>query len=128
MRPWATGLLGDAKAAAANRTSQAGVRRSPRVLRTRASCTSVYSDGLNTDVLTELGFVITPGLEDYANDGYQATISAQNLDRIDADVIVFATEKDADREALDAMSTFSSLDAVKNNRSVYSNARLSGAI
>ena len=88
----------------------------------------VYPDGLNTDFLTELGFVITPGLEDYAKDGYQATISAENLDRIDADVIVFATEKDADLEALDAMSTFSSLDAVKNNRSVYTNATLSGAI
>ena len=41
---------------------------------------------------------------------------------------MFATEKDADLEALDAMSTFSSLDAVKNNRSVYTNATLSGAI
>jgi iron complex transport system substrate-binding protein len=89
----------------------------------------VYPDGLNTEFLTYLGFTITDGLEKFAADaGSQAQISAENLDRIDADLIVFATEKAADIKSLEAMKTFETLAAVKGKRAVFTNATLSGAI
>ncbi len=53
----------------------------------------VYPDGLSTDFLTELGFSITPGLEEFAPEsGSQALISGENVDLLEADVVVFATE------------------------------------
>jgi iron complex transport system substrate-binding protein len=89
----------------------------------------VYPNGLNTEFLTYLGFTITPGLEKFAPEaGSQAQISAENLDRVDADLIVFATEKAADIKALEAMKTFETLDAVKGKHAVFTNATLSGAI
>jgi iron complex transport system substrate-binding protein len=52
----------------------------------------VYQDGLNTDFLTDLGFSITAGLEEFSpEEGVQAEISAENIGLLDADVIVFAT-------------------------------------
>ena len=53
----------------------------------------VYPDGLSTDFLTDLGFQYLQGLEEYAPEaGSQAEISAENVDLIEADVVVFATE------------------------------------
>ncbi|MFT4136287.1 ABC transporter substrate-binding protein [Microbacterium sp.] len=88
----------------------------------------VYPDGLNTDFLTELGFVMTPGLEAYAKDGEQATISAENTSLIDADVIVFATENEDGLAQLLKFGTVSELSAVKEGRAVYTGEVLSGAI
>lgn len=89
----------------------------------------VYQDGLNTQFLTYLGFDITPGLEKYSKEkGTQAQISAENLDVIDADVIVFATDSDEELGKLKAVETYRNLAAVEGRQSVYTGHVLAGAI
>jgi iron complex transport system substrate-binding protein len=88
----------------------------------------VYPPGLSTDFLTELGFTMTTGFEDYAPEGSQAEISAENVGLIDADVIVFATEDQKGFEGLQDFGTIGSLPAVKENRAVYTDGTLAGAI
>ncbi|MFF2369205.1 ABC transporter substrate-binding protein [Agromyces sp. NPDC058110] len=89
----------------------------------------VYPDGLNTDFLTDLGFVMTPGLEEYAaEEGQQALISPENMGLIDADVIVFATESaDGVDEVLD-FGTTKSLSAVSGGHAIFTDPDLAGAI
>ncbi|GAA4691215.1 ABC transporter substrate-binding protein [Nocardioides conyzicola] len=88
----------------------------------------VYPPGLSTDFLTELGFTMTTGFEDYAPKGSQAEISAENVGLIDADVIVFATEDQQGFDALQDFGTVGSLAAVEENRAVYTDGTLAGAI
>jgi iron complex transport system substrate-binding protein len=89
----------------------------------------VYPDGLSTDFLTRLGFEITPGLQKYAPDiGSQAQISGENVDLLEADVVVWATEDAAMFKKLMAFSTVSRLPAVKEGRSVYTDEVLAGAL
>jgi iron complex transport system substrate-binding protein len=88
----------------------------------------VYPPGLSTDFLTELGFTMTTGFEEYAPEGSQAEISAENVGLIDADVIVFATEDQKGFDSLQDFGTIGSLPAVKENRSVYTDSTLAGAI
>src|SRR6478735_3585864 len=88
----------------------------------------VYPPGLSTDFLTDLGFTITTGVEEYAPKGSQAEISAENVGLIDADVIVFATESAEQLDELQAFGTVSSLSAVAENRAVYTDDILAGAI
>ncbi len=89
----------------------------------------VYPDGLNTQFLTELGFTITPGLEKYQpKPGEQAQISAELLDVIDADVILFATENPGNFNELQKWATIKTLGAVQENRAVYTDEVLAGAI
>ncbi|KAB1654284.1 ABC transporter substrate-binding protein [Pseudoclavibacter chungangensis] len=89
----------------------------------------VYPDGVNTDFLTDLGFTMTQGLESYADmPGEQADLSAENVGLIDADVIVFATEKEEDIQSLMDFGTLSQLDAVTNGRAVYTDGTLAGAV
>ena len=89
----------------------------------------VYQDGLSTDFLTDLGFSITPGLEAYSEGpGVQAAIPEEKLDVIDADVIVFATEEASNLDNLSAMPTFDTLSAVRENRAVYTDGTVAGAL
>jgi iron complex transport system substrate-binding protein len=89
----------------------------------------VYPDGLNTDFLTDLGFTITPGLEEYApEEGVQAQISAENTGLLEADVVVFATEEADAIDGLLEFGTLSTLPAVTENRAVYTDGELAGAI
>jgi iron complex transport system substrate-binding protein len=89
----------------------------------------VYPDGLNTDFLTDLGFGITPGLEEHApEEGVQAQISAENTGLLEADVVVFATEAPDAIDDLLSFGTLSKLPAVTENRAVYTDAELAGAI
>lgn len=89
----------------------------------------VYPDGLNTDFLTDLGFTITPGLDDYVPEsGGQALISAENTQLLDADVIVFATEEEAGIDDVLAFGTVSDLSAVTEHRAVFTDGELAGAI
>ncbi|MFC7495845.1 MULTISPECIES: iron-siderophore ABC transporter substrate-binding protein [unclassified Nocardioides] len=89
----------------------------------------VYPDGLSTSFLTDLGFTMTEGLEGFAPDiGSQAEISAENTALIEADVVVFATE-DADMfEQLQGFGTIDTLPAVTENRTVYADGTLAGAL
>ncbi|WP_232677990.1 iron-siderophore ABC transporter substrate-binding protein [Nocardioides sp. R-C-SC26] len=88
----------------------------------------VYPDDLSTAFLTDLGFTITPGLDKYAKPGEQALISAENVNLLEADVIVWATEDQGMFETLQDFATVSQLPAVEENRSVYTDATLAGAI
>jgi iron complex transport system substrate-binding protein len=89
----------------------------------------VYPAGLSTEFLSMVGFTLTPGLEPYApEEGSQAQISAENVDLIDADVIVFATESKAMFDELQDFGTIEHLSAVSGNRAVYTDEVLAGAI
>ncbi|MGA8258309.1 MAG: ABC transporter substrate-binding protein, partial [Nocardioides sp.] len=89
----------------------------------------VYPDDLSTAFLTDLGFTITPGLEPFAPDiGSQAEISAENVELLEADVVVWATESSEGFDKLQAFSTVADLPAVKEQRSVYTDGTLAGAV
>jgi iron complex transport system substrate-binding protein len=89
----------------------------------------VYPPGLNTEFLSMLGFEINPKLTPLVErEGEQVGISPERLDVIDTDVIVFATEKPADVKALEKVPTFGKLRAVAENRAVYTDGTLAGAI
>jgi iron complex transport system substrate-binding protein len=89
----------------------------------------VYPDGLGTEFLTMLGFEINPKLAPLQKKaGEQAAISAERLDVIDADVIVFATEEPSDVAALEKVPTFDKLAAVAEHRAVYTDGTLAGAL
>jgi iron complex transport system substrate-binding protein len=89
----------------------------------------VYPPGLSTDFLTDLGFTMTTGLEGYApQPDSQAEISAENVGLIDADVVVFATEDEDMFDQLQDFGTISSLSAVAENRAVYTDGTLAGAL
>lgn len=88
-----------------------------------------YPAGLNTSFLTDLGFTITPGLERFsAESGAQAEISPDKVGAIDADVVVFATEDQEMYDALQAFGGIGSLEAVTENRAVYTDDALAAAI
>jgi iron complex transport system substrate-binding protein len=89
----------------------------------------VYPDGLSTSFLTDLGFTMTEGLEDFAPDaGSQAEISAENTNLLEADVIVFATEDQEMFDGLQDFGTIGSLPAVTENRAIYTDGTLAGAL
>lgn len=89
----------------------------------------VYPPGLNTEFLSMLGFTINPRLTPLVKRrGEQVGISAERMDVLDADVIVFATEKPSDVTALRKVPTYRRLDAVAEHRSVYTDGVLAGAI
>jgi iron complex transport system substrate-binding protein len=89
----------------------------------------VYPAGLNTDFLTELGFSMTPGLEEYSpGEGSQAEISAENVNLLEADVVVWATESQEQLDSLLDFGTVEMLPAVTEGRSVYTDDILAGAI
>jgi iron complex transport system substrate-binding protein len=89
----------------------------------------VYPEGLNTEFLTYLGFEMNPKINALADrEGEQVGISAERLDTLDADVIVFATEKPSDIAALEKVPTFEHISAVAENRAVYTDATLAGAL
>jgi iron complex transport system substrate-binding protein len=76
-----------------------------------------------------LGFRINPKLTPLAKrEGEQVGISEERLDVLDADVIVFATEKPADIAALRKVPTFGKLGAVAEHRAVYTDGTLAGAL
>lgn len=89
----------------------------------------VYPDGLNTDFLTDLGFTITPGLQEYAPAaGEQAQIAEENVHLLEADVVVFATESADGIDDVLSFGTMENLPAVKEHRAVFTDATLAGAI
>ena len=57
----------------------------------------LYPEGLNTEFLTYLGFEMNPKVNALDHKpGEQVAVSAERLDTLDADVIVFATETPSD--------------------------------
>ena len=89
----------------------------------------LYPEGLNTEFLTYLGFEMNPKVNALDHKpGEQVAVSAERLDTLDADVIVFATEKPSDVAELGKTPTFDKLDAVAEHRSVYTDGTLAGAL
>ena len=88
-----------------------------------------YPEGLGTEFLTYLGFTINPRLKEIKTPrGEQVGISAERFDIADGDVMVFATEKAGDIDALEKIPTFGKLGAVREHRAVFTDATLSGAL
>ncbi len=88
-----------------------------------------YPRGLSTEFLTDLGFEIPAEIDPYVKEGEQAYIPVEKISVLNsADVLVWGTEKDADRTALEKVPGFTSLTAVKAGRSVYTGGELAGAI
>lgn len=89
----------------------------------------VYPDGLSTSFLTDLGFTMTEGLDEFAPKvGSQAEISAENTGLLEADVVVFATEDEKMFDGLQEFGTIGTLPAVQENRAIYTDATLAGAL
>ena len=89
----------------------------------------LYPEGLNTEFLTYLGFEMNPKVNALDHKpGEQVAVSAERLDTLDADVIVFATETPSDVAELGKTPTFDKLDAVAEHRSVYTDGTLAGAL
>lgn len=87
-----------------------------------------YQDGLSTDFLTDLGFVVPEEINEYATEG-QAYIPMENLNVLDnADVLLWATEKDSDRANLEKEAVYRNLDAVKGGNLAFTDEVLAGAI
>jgi iron complex transport system substrate-binding protein len=87
-----------------------------------------YPAGLNTEFLTYLGFTINPKVTALAKRrGEQVPVSAERLDVLDADAILFATEKPSDVGALEKVPTFTRLKAVAEHRAVFTDGVLTGA-
>lgn len=88
-----------------------------------------YPDGLSTQFLTALGLTVPGYLEQYARGEAQSYIPAEKIDVIDgADVLLWATEKASDIDALEDEATFMNLAPVEQGRSVYTDGTLAGAI
>jgi iron complex transport system substrate-binding protein len=85
--------------------------------------------GWRTDFLTQMGFVIPDGIDNYVKDG-EALVprdrAASVLD--EADALIWTTESDAEQTALLADPTFAELKATKTNRNVLTGKDLAGAI
>ncbi|MFT3852437.1 MAG: iron-siderophore ABC transporter substrate-binding protein [Ilumatobacteraceae bacterium] len=88
-----------------------------------------YQNGLSTEFLTDLGFVVPGELDQYATDGGQAYIPMEHLDVLDtADVLLWATEKPEDRTALEAEPLYLELAAVRSGHLVFTDGITAGAI
>jgi iron complex transport system substrate-binding protein len=87
-----------------------------------------YQDGLSTDFLTDLGFVVPKELDRFQGEG-QAEIPLEQLDVLNtADVLLWGTEKPADRTALEQEKLYRELDRVKDGHLVFTDGVTAGAI
>lgn len=86
--------------------------------------------GWRTEFLTAMGLQIADGIESYAVNDDRAAIPRDKLaDALDgADVLIWATESDADQAALLADPAVAALRATKQNRNVFTGKDLAGAI
>lgn len=88
-----------------------------------------YQDGLSTDFLTDLGFVVPSEIDAYETDGGQAYIPLENLSVLDAaDVLLWATEAPADRTALETEPLYNALEEVQEGRLVFTDGLTAGAL
>ncbi len=89
-----------------------------------------YQDGLSTAFLTDLGFVVPDVIGEFQQGDAQAYIPKERMiDVLDqADVLVWGTESDADREAFESDPIFQRLAATREGRNVYTGGELAGAI
>jgi iron complex transport system substrate-binding protein len=89
--------------------------------------------GWRTDFLTQMGFVIGDGIDNYIDGGGNRAAALVPRDRAasvldEADALIWTTESDEEQAALLADPTFAQLKATKTNRNVLTGKDLSGAI
>lgn len=90
-----------------------------------------YQEGLSTDFLTDLGFTIPEELDAFVgpDDGSQAYIPLEQLSVLDAaDVLLWATEGEGDRAALESEPLYGALEAVQDGHLVFTDGLTAGAI
>jgi iron complex transport system substrate-binding protein len=85
--------------------------------------------GWRTDYLTQMGFVIGDGIDNYVK-GDQALVARDRVASVldEADVLIWTTESDEERAALLADPTFAKLKATRTNKNVITGKDLAGAI
>ncbi|MGY1744566.1 ABC transporter substrate-binding protein [Blastococcus sp. SYSU D00695] len=87
-----------------------------------------YQDGLSTEFLTDLGFVVPPSIAQYAGEG-QAYIPLERAGVLnDAEVLLWATEAPGDRAALEEQAVYRALEPVQAGRLAFTDQVLAGAI
>ncbi|KZF00779.1 MULTISPECIES: ABC transporter substrate-binding protein [unclassified Rhodococcus (in: high G+C Gram-positive bacteria)] len=90
-----------------------------------------YQDGLSTDFLTELGFVIPDDIDAYvpADGSAQASIPLENLSVLNAaDVLIWGTEEPGDRTELEKEAVYGALEPVQDGTLVFTDGVTAGAI
>lgn len=89
----------------------------------------VTAAGWRTDYLTAMGLAIPGDLDEYL-DGDRALIPRDRMAAVldTADVLIWTTESDEERNALLADPTFAELRATRTNRNVLTDKELAGAI
>lgn len=90
-----------------------------------------YQDGLSTDFLTKLGFVVPDDIDAYvpADGGGQASIPLENLSVLNAaDVLIWGTEGPGDRAELEKEAVYNALEPVKDGNLVFTDGVTAGAI
>lgn len=88
-----------------------------------------YQDGLSTEFLTDLGFTIPSEIDPFVQEAAQAYIPLEQLSVLDvAEVLVWGTESDDDRTALESEPLYNDLQAVKDGKLVFTDGLTAGAI
>jgi iron complex transport system substrate-binding protein len=89
----------------------------------------VTAAGWRTDYLTQMGLVIPDAVDEFA-DGDRALIPRDRMASVldTADVLIWTTESDDERNALLADPTFAQLRATRSDRNVMTDRELAGAI
>jgi iron complex transport system substrate-binding protein len=85
--------------------------------------------GWRTDFLTQMGFVIPDGIDNYAK-GNEALVPRDRAATVldEADALIWTTESDEEQAALLADPTFAQLKATRTNHNVLTGKDLAGAI
>jgi iron complex transport system substrate-binding protein len=89
----------------------------------------VTAAGWRTDYLTQMGLVIPDSIDQFV-DGDRALVPRDRMVSVldAADVLIWTTESDDERNALLADPTFAELRATRSNRNVLTDRELAGAI
>ena len=90
-----------------------------------------YQEGLSTQFLTDLGFEVPSELDEFVREaeGSQAFIPLERLSVLDrADVLVWATENESDRDRLEEEPFYRNLARVEDGRLVFTDGLVAGAI
>ncbi len=88
-----------------------------------------YQEGLSTDFLTDLGFVIPAVLDDFATEGGQAYIPMEQLSALnEGEVLIWGTEGPEDRANLEAEPLYNALEPVQEGKLVFTDGVTAGAI
>ena len=89
-----------------------------------------YQEGLSTQLLLDLGLQIAPVVEKYATDAKTAFIPKEDLvDALEtADVVIWLTADDANRDMLLADPIVQALRATKEDRNIFTGIELGGAM